>query len=187
MKILRKSDSPKTMRKLCLSAKFPHQEIRWNYVILRSGRYQQWSPIFIKVTGLDLHIYWKQASLQTNRVYSTLKRHGNNRFRVVSMWNTRGVFVGFTLSCLVSKNLVGKKWQNLSQVTKSCNEENICQRKFLTANFFTKRMFFASVLACSFLSDILNLYRSAIISPVNRKSVNYFEFIIWKIQFIQKK
>ena len=29
-------DSPKTLRKLCLSAKFPHQEIRWNYGILRS-------------------------------------------------------------------------------------------------------------------------------------------------------
>ena len=25
---------PKIMWKLCLSAKFPHQEIRWNYVIL---------------------------------------------------------------------------------------------------------------------------------------------------------
>ena len=29
-------ESPKTMRKLCLSTKFPHQEIRWNYGILRS-------------------------------------------------------------------------------------------------------------------------------------------------------
>ena len=29
-------DSPETMRKLCLSTKFPHQEIRWNYGILRS-------------------------------------------------------------------------------------------------------------------------------------------------------
>ena len=30
--------SPETMRKLCLSTKFPHQEIEWNYWILRSGR-----------------------------------------------------------------------------------------------------------------------------------------------------
>ena len=30
------SESPETMRKLCLSAKFPHQEIRWNYGTLRS-------------------------------------------------------------------------------------------------------------------------------------------------------
>ena len=29
--------SPETIRKLCLSIKFPHQEIRWNYDILRSG------------------------------------------------------------------------------------------------------------------------------------------------------
>ena len=29
-------DSPETLRKLCLSAKFPYQEITWNYGILRS-------------------------------------------------------------------------------------------------------------------------------------------------------
>ena len=29
------SESPETMRRLCLSTKFPHQEIRWNYGILR--------------------------------------------------------------------------------------------------------------------------------------------------------
>ena len=28
-------ESPETMRKLCLSTKFPHQKIRWNYSILR--------------------------------------------------------------------------------------------------------------------------------------------------------
>ena len=32
-------DSPETMWKLCLSTKFSHQEIRWNYGILRSVRY----------------------------------------------------------------------------------------------------------------------------------------------------
>ena len=31
-------DSPETMRKLCLSAKFSNQEIRWNYSILRNVR-----------------------------------------------------------------------------------------------------------------------------------------------------
>ena len=30
------SASPETMRKLCLSIKFPYQEIRWNYSILHS-------------------------------------------------------------------------------------------------------------------------------------------------------
>ena len=29
-------ESPETLRKLCLSTKIPHQEIRWNYGILRS-------------------------------------------------------------------------------------------------------------------------------------------------------
>ena len=36
----------------------------------------------------------KQEALQTLRMYSTLKQRGNERFHVVSMWNTRGVFVG---------------------------------------------------------------------------------------------
>ena len=30
-------DSSETMRKLCLSTKCPHHEVRWNYGILRSG------------------------------------------------------------------------------------------------------------------------------------------------------
>ena len=30
------SESSETMRKLCLSTKFPHQEIRWSYGIFRS-------------------------------------------------------------------------------------------------------------------------------------------------------
>ena len=37
-KICGKGDSSETMRKLCLSAKLPHQKIRWNYVIFRSAR-----------------------------------------------------------------------------------------------------------------------------------------------------
>ena len=32
-------------------------------------------------------------ALQTHHVYSTLKRHGNDRFHVVSTWNTHVVFV----------------------------------------------------------------------------------------------
>ena len=34
-------------------------------------------------------------TLQTNHVYSTLKQRGNDRFHVVSTWNTRGVFAGY--------------------------------------------------------------------------------------------
>ena len=30
-------DLPKILRKLCISSKVPHQEIRWNFGILRSG------------------------------------------------------------------------------------------------------------------------------------------------------
>ena len=38
---------------------------------------------------------FQQASaLQTHQVYSMLKRRGNDRFHVVSTFNSRGVFVG---------------------------------------------------------------------------------------------
>ena len=33
-----------------------------------------------------------KLQLQTHHVYLTLKRRRNDRFYVVSMWNTRGVF-----------------------------------------------------------------------------------------------
>ena len=34
------ADSPETMQKLCLSTEFPHQEIRWNYDILRRESFE---------------------------------------------------------------------------------------------------------------------------------------------------
>ena len=45
-------------------------------------------------------LYWKKRlliALQIRHVYATFKRRGNNRFHVVSTWNTRGVFVGYFL------------------------------------------------------------------------------------------
>ena len=33
-------ESPETMRKLCLSTKFTHEEIRWNYGIFLSVKYK---------------------------------------------------------------------------------------------------------------------------------------------------
>ena len=35
-----------------------------------------------------------RKDLQIHHVNYTLKRRGNGRFRVVSTWNTRGMFVG---------------------------------------------------------------------------------------------
>ena len=35
------------------------------------------------------------VTLQTLQLYSTLKRRENERFHVISTWNTRGVFVYF--------------------------------------------------------------------------------------------
>ena len=36
--------------------------------------------------------------LQTQHVYCTLKRRGKDSFHVLLTWNTRGVFVGYTLT-----------------------------------------------------------------------------------------
>ena len=45
--------------------------------------------------GIDFPKVWnKDTSLQTQPVYFTLKRRGNDRFHVFSMWNTSDVFVG---------------------------------------------------------------------------------------------
>ena len=43
-----------------------------------------------------------KLSLQRHYVYSMLKRRENNRFHVVSTWNTRGVFAGLILVKLPS-------------------------------------------------------------------------------------
>ena len=52
----------------------------------------------------------REVELQTNHVYSTLKRRGKGRFQVVSTWNTRGVFVGkvdsMSLGQLISYSLL---------------------------------------------------------------------------------
>ena len=39
-------------------------------------------------------VYIIKNTLQTYHVYSTLKQIENERLHLVSMWNTRGVFVG---------------------------------------------------------------------------------------------
>ena len=38
--------------------------------------------------------FQRASALQTHQVYSMLKRRGNDRFHVVSTFNSRGVFVG---------------------------------------------------------------------------------------------
>ena len=40
-------------------------------------------------------VLYYDTSLQTHHMDSTLKRRGNGRVHVVSMWNPLGVFVGF--------------------------------------------------------------------------------------------
>ena len=54
---------------------------------------------------------WK-LTLQTHHVYSTLKQRGNDRFRVVSTWNTRGAFVG-KVSRKLKTLVTGRKVSNI--------------------------------------------------------------------------
>ena len=57
---------PKTMRKLCLFTKFPHQEIRWNHGIFHSEQFfetplDRWSMSHVQRTFLnnnDLYLKW---------------------------------------------------------------------------------------------------------------------------------
>ena len=64
--------SPETMRKLCLSAKFPYQEIRWNYGILRSVYYKSGSAFWYDADVTKLEIYYKVT--RNNPFYSAYIR-----------------------------------------------------------------------------------------------------------------
>ena len=46
-------ESPETLRKLCLSTKFPHHEISWNFSILRSENETQ-----IRIQSLYKRLKW---------------------------------------------------------------------------------------------------------------------------------
>ena len=70
-------DSPKTMRKLCLSTKFTHHGIRWNYSILRSDLIKEirdikdivrtsWSQVLKK--ELLRYVFFKKAGPITNSI-----------------------------------------------------------------------------------------------------------------------
>ena len=73
------SDSPKIMSKLCLSTKFPHQDIRWNYGIFRSeGLYVQriFSQYSLSIThilpqknsglwSLDIDLKWVERRVSS--------------------------------------------------------------------------------------------------------------------------
>ena len=61
-------ESPETMRKLCLSAKFSHQEMRWNYGILRR------EPLFPRLLR-------KRQWMHTARRYQNKKQESKNQKR----------------------------------------------------------------------------------------------------------
>ena len=65
-------DSPKTMQKLCFSTKFLHQEIRWNYGILRSGRVTSIFTLQMKLTDDDTNLVtWFCTSLFSTSLFCT--------------------------------------------------------------------------------------------------------------------
>ena len=81
-------DRPVTLLKWDLSAGC----FQWILLIKKIPHHSSFSVSFAKFFGT--------ASLQTHHGYSTLKWRGNDRFRVVSKWNARGVFVGFLIEYL---------------------------------------------------------------------------------------
>ena len=52
---------------------------------------------FIAQCVYGIPICKQVPTLQTHHVDSTLKRHGNDCFHIVSTWNPRGVFVGHSV------------------------------------------------------------------------------------------
>ena len=66
-------DSPETMQKLCLSAKFPHQEIRWNYGIFRSDCFKTF------------------AETVKDRLFFTLWRSRNPHYHTIYYASTWGI------------------------------------------------------------------------------------------------
>ena len=75
-------DSPETMGKLCLSTKFPHQEIRWSHGIFRIGRclrstqflfsdyYTKYCDIQKKYRKCEEQLFRKGISLMIFRYFS---------------------------------------------------------------------------------------------------------------------
>ena len=67
-------ESPKAMRKLCLSTKFPHQKIRWNYVIFSLCHEGQYSidenSLADRIT--DVWQLWREHSKFTNNSVNML-------------------------------------------------------------------------------------------------------------------
>ena len=73
-------DSSETMRKLCLSEKFPHQEIRWNYGILSSVRVGIFTSIRPMTTKFEKKIYLKKSLLNNTYVLQVINSIVPNHF-----------------------------------------------------------------------------------------------------------
>ena len=69
-------NSPETMWKLCLSTKFSHQKIRWNYSILRSDQLSKNFLLFSQESSII--DYWQcsesLAKTQSNFIEITLRQ-----------------------------------------------------------------------------------------------------------------
>ena len=88
-------DSPKTLRKLCLSAKFPHQEIRWNYGILRSDRNREVTRLTQnlskKLVQKNYHLKASSSNGECNTLASVqCWRFWNILRNELSLWNSLG-------------------------------------------------------------------------------------------------
>ena len=62
-------EPPETLQKLCLSTKFPHKKIRWNYGILRSDLFRNLVPIYFKAFKESIEI---NGNTETNWIHTDL-------------------------------------------------------------------------------------------------------------------
>ena len=111
------SDSPETMRKLCLSTKFPHQEIRWNYGILRSVN-GFWPQMFDKIFNIPLNIK-KLSNILITWWYGKSSRASFLSFSSTTSWSINVIIY---LCCKVLCHFVSR-WIIYELNTRSNNSK----------------------------------------------------------------
>ena len=120
---------------------------------------------------LNSRIYSELEHL-SHHVDSTLKRRGKDHFHVVSTWNPRGVFVGYTVNTLAKLN------RSLSIKVKHLNLRKMLQPLLMSKSHIYFIFFYCKVLLIN-LVVLGGVIGSKVIGNLItlRKWWNYFFFI----------
>ena len=106
----RHSESPKTLRRLCLSTKFPHHEIRWNlvfYTVIKASHFQ--ITVFPKkcphleirwhfMQCMFLFINWKRKDAFENSYYS----RSHSKWTVDYLWLEQEDMISTAIATMLS-------------------------------------------------------------------------------------